>query len=573
MQASCPIPVRAAARDLGAVLSRAIGEAPCNLTYRQRYDMTSLSFSLVDAPTLKGWLRDGAEIALIDVREHGQYGEAHLFHGVPLPYSRLELEIGRLAPRLSARVVLYDADGAVSRDAAARLVELGYTNVHVLEDGVHGWQRAGYTLFAGVNVPSKTFGELVERAYGTPRITARELAAKRERGERVVILDGRPLTEYRKMTIPSSICCPNGELGYRIRELVPDDATPIVVNCAGRTRSIIGAQTLINLGIPNPVMALANGTQGWFLEDLPLEHGSTRRYPDAVAPAAHAAMLDASRALAGRFAVPEVDADVFARWANDPTRTLYLCDVRTLEEYAAGSLPGAQHTPGGQLIQATDQYIAVRHARIVLFDSDGVRAPIVASWLRQLGHDATVLRGGLASGVSLQTLPVAARGKGDLEEIGAAELADALGHGRARVIDLRPSMTYRGAHVPGSLWAIRPRLPELPPGPDIVLVADEAGIAELFARDWRRRRPDDTCGVKLLAGGFAAWTAAGQPVDGTPSEPPDEACIDYLFFVHDRHDGNKAAARQYLAWETGLLAQLDDDERNTFRLHEPASRK
>ncbi|RDU97222.1 rhodanese-like domain-containing protein [Trinickia dinghuensis] len=535
--------------------------------------MTSLTPSLVDASTLKRWLRDGAEIALIDVREHGQYGEAHLFHGVPLPYSRLELEIGRLVPRRTARTVLYDADATVALDAAERLAELGYTNVHVLADGTRGWQKAGYTLFAGVNVPSKTFGELVEHAYGTPRITARELAAKRERGEAVVILDGRPLGEYRKMTIPSSICCPNGELGYRIRELVPDDATPIVINCAGRTRSIIGAQTLINLGLPNPVMALANGTQGWFLEDLPLEHGSARRYPEAVAPAALDSMRDASRTLAGRCAVPEVDAETFAQWAHDAARTLYLCDVRTPEEFAAGSLPGAQHTPGGQLIQATDQYVAVRHARIVLFDSDGVRAPIVAAWLRQLGHDAIVLRGGLASGVSLPVVPESVGTT--LEETGAAALADALEAARVHVVDLRPSMRFRGAHVPGSRWAIRPRLPDLherrehrglSPERDIVLIADERGVAELFAAEWRRRTPDDRRRVMVLAGGFAAWAAAGLPVSSTPDAPPDEACIDYLFFVHDRHDGNKAAARQYLAWETGLLAQLDDDERGTFRI-------
>ncbi|MDP0983972.1 rhodanese-like domain-containing protein, partial [Klebsiella variicola] len=79
-------------------------------------------------------------------------------------------------------------------------------------------------------------GELVERAYHTPRVTARELAAMLERSDDVVIVDGRPVCEYLKMTIPSSICCPNGELGLRIRELVPDATTPIVVNCAGRTR-------------------------------------------------------------------------------------------------------------------------------------------------------------------------------------------------------------------------------------------------------------------------------------------------------------------------------------------------
>ncbi|MGC7405337.1 rhodanese-like domain-containing protein [Pandoraea pneumonica] len=525
--------------------------------------MTSFNPSFVAAAQLKDWLHDGAEIAVFDVREHGQYGEAHLFYGVTLPYSRLELDIPRLAPRRDARVVVYDTDATVAVQAAERLAALGYTNVHVLESGTQGWQQAGYALFAGVNVPSKTFGELVEMAYHTPRVTARELAAMRERGDDVVILDGRPVNEYLKMTIPSSICCPNGELGYRIRELVPNPQTPIVVNCAGRTRSIIGAQTLINLGIPNPVMALENGTQGWYLEDLPLEHGSTRRYPDAVTPSSVAQMREASGALAERFAVPEIDADTFAQWAADASRSLFLCDVRTPEEFAAGTLPGAQHTPGGQLIQATDQYVGVRHARVVLFDNDGVRAPIVASWLRQLGHDASVLRGGLNSGVSLAATTAAF--DITLPEIDAAALA--ANHDVA-VVDVRPSMSYRKEHIPGAQWAIRSRLPQLPAAQNVVLVADERGVAELFVADWRRSHPGDTRTFSLLAGGFKAWTAAGQSGVSTPELPPDAECIDYLFFVHDRHDGNKAAARQYLAWETGLLAQLDDQERGAFRIGE-----
>ena len=526
--------------------------------------MTSFTPQSVPSVLLKEWLHDGAEIAVFDVREHGQYGEAHLFYGVTLPYSRLELEIVRLAPRRDARVVLYDTDASVAVQAAQRLAALGYTDVYVLEGGTDAWQKAGYALFAGVNVPSKTFGELVEMAYHTPRVTARELAAMRERGDDVVILDGRPVSEYLKMTIPTSICCPNGELGYRIRDLVPDTTTPIVVNCAGRTRSIIGAQTLINLGIPNPVMALENGTQGWYLEDLPLEHGSTRRYPDTVAPSSVAQMREASGALAERFAVPEVDAQTFAQWATDTSRTLFLCDVRTPEEFAAGTLPGAQHTPGGQLIQATDQYVGVRHARVVLFDNDGVRAPIVASWLRQLGHDAYVLRDGLASGASM-AVPAPAV-ESTLPEIDATTLAAALADGSVTVVDVRSSMSYRREHVPGAQWAIRPRLPSLPASRNVVLVADERGVAELFAGDWQRANAGDTRSFSLLAGGFKAWTAAGQPVESTPDAPVDVECIDYLFFVHDRHDGNKAAARQYLAWETGLLAQLDERERGAFRV-------
>src|SRR5262245_37175738 len=118
----------------------------------------------VDAETLKVWLSDGGEIALIDVREHGQYGEAHPFFAVPLPYSRFELGLPALVPNPAVRLVLCDAGDGVAERAAARAKTLGYCNVSVLSGGAEAWRRAGFTLYAGVNVPSKTFGELVEHA-------------------------------------------------------------------------------------------------------------------------------------------------------------------------------------------------------------------------------------------------------------------------------------------------------------------------------------------------------------------------------------------------------------------------
>ena len=186
----------------------------------------------------------------------------------------------------------------------ARAEALGYRNVHILAGGAPAWQRAGYTLYAGVNVPSKTFGELIEHERHTPRVTAQAVQAMRDAGEDFVIVDGRPLAEYAKMNIPGGICCPNGELALRIRDIVPDPTTKIVVNCAGRTRSIIGAQTLIDFGVPNPVYALENGTQGWFLAGLALEHGASRRYGDKVAAGANVAELEArARKLAGAHGV------------------------------------------------------------------------------------------------------------------------------------------------------------------------------------------------------------------------------------------------------------------------------
>lgn len=509
--------------------------------------------SFIDARTLKRWLHDGQEIALLDVREHGQYGESHLFYATPLPYSRLELDVPRLVPRKSVRTVVYDGGEGVAERAAARLRAQGYTQAAVLQGGTRAWSDAGYTLFAGVNLPSKTFGELVEHACHTPRITAQELAALQAAGKPVAVLDGRPVAEFRKMNIPGALCCPNGELAWRVRSLVPDDTTPIVVNCAGRTRSLIGAQTLIHLGLPNPVYALENGTQGWFLTDLPLEHGGTRRYAD---DSGSPALRAQAQALARRIEVPEADAATVRRWADDAARTLFLCDVRTPEEFAAGTLPSAQHTPGGQLIQALDQYVGVRGARLVLFDGDGVRAPVVAAWLRQMGHDACVLRGGLHSGLALDVpqTPTAPA----LPTITPDALAR---RGDVAVMDLRAGMQYRAGHIPGARWSIRPRLAHdlADETREVVLVADDAQLAAWSALELPRA-------PMLLEGGMAAWLQAGLPAEATPQSPGDAECIDYLFFVHDRHDGNKEAARRYLAWETGLLGQLDEQERAGFRI-------
>jgi len=510
-------------------------------------------------------LHDGGEIAVLDVREAGQFGESHLLFATPLPYSRLELDIGALVPRQSTRAIVCD-DGTlgVASRAAERLRASGYTDVSELEGGTAAWAAAGYTLFKGVNVPSKLFGELIEHACHTPRVTVKELARMRDAGEDFVILDGRPFAEYQKMNIPGGICCPNAELPYRVASIVSNPNTRIVVNCAGRTRSIIGAQTLINVGVPNPVVALENGTQGWVLADFELERGAARRYPDRIDERQLPELRKRARALAERFNVDFASAALIQKWLRDPDRTTYLCDVRTPEEFKAGSIPGSVHAPGGQLIQATDQWVGVRNSRIVLIDGgEAVRAPVVASWLKQLGFDASVLERGThadltAAPSARPTLPV-------LEPVAAARLKPLLDTGACSAFDLGPSMGFRKAHLPGSRWSTRARLVEDTRNSKrpIVLVAEDSDVARVAAIDLLEAGVRD---VKLLVGGLAAWTRAGYATGSSPADPPDAECVDYLFFVHDRHAGNREAIKQYLAWETGLVARLDDAERASFRV-------
>ncbi len=350
----------------------------------------------IGADALRTGLLGGEEIALLDVREEAAFGPEHILLAIHLPLSRLELRAGWLVPRRNTRIVLCDGGGEGLAERAAGILEgYGYRNIAVLDGGVAAWRAAGHAVFSGVNVPSKAFGEVVEHGYRTPSIAAQELKARIDARENMVIVDSRPLDEFRVMSIPTATCVPGGELVWRIGALAPDPETLVVVNCAGRTRSIMGAQSLINAGIPNRVVALRNGTMGWHLAGLALDHGQTRYLPE-VSPAQAEDARRRAQAVCARFAVPRIDRATLEAWQAEPDRTTFLFDVRSPEEFLAGHLPGSISAPGGQLVQATDRYIGTLRARLVLVDDDGVRAAMTASWLKQMAlHEVAVLEGGL----------------------------------------------------------------------------------------------------------------------------------------------------------------------------------
>ncbi len=327
----------------------------------------------------------------------------------------------------------------------------------------------------------------------------------------------------------------------------------------------MGAQTLINLGVPNKVYALENGTQGWYLADLPLEHQSDRLYPPSIQDKDLPILQQRSAAIAARYNVQAVDAAQVQQWLAQTDRTTFLCDVRTPEEFTQTNLPaGVQHTPGGQLIQATDEYVGVRKSRLVLLDFDGVRAPVVASWLRQLGWEVYLLN----HPQNLQIAAPAASPRPVLRHttvlVGDQIASFVAAHPEAKMIDTRPSMQFRQLRLQGSRWALRPTMATVVPDDKdtaILLIGEHPGKLQILAADLE------------CAGHTAIYCAcmdneqirhSGLAVDTDQAELPDEQCIDFLFFVHDRHQGNKEAARQYLEWETNLISQIDDLERQTF---------
>ena len=312
----------------------------------------------------------------------------------PVALSKREIRARALLPRLGVRICCVDDGRGVAEQLAAWLEGIGCTDVAVLDGGTKAWAAAGYELFSGVNVPSKAFGEWVEHHYGTESVDPPDLKSWIDSGRDIVVLDSRTHEEFVRMSIPTGISVPGGELVYRIGDLVPDPKTLVVVNCAGRTRSIMGAESLRRAGIPNKVVALRNGTMGWELAGFRCDRGRTDRFAPGT-PKTAATALQRAQAFAEESGVGVIGAIDLARFEDDPDRTLYVLDVRDPAEYRAGHRPGSISAPGGQLVQATDQWVGVRNARIVLVDDTGVRARMAGAWLRQMGHrDVFVVEGG-----------------------------------------------------------------------------------------------------------------------------------------------------------------------------------
>lgn len=506
-------------------------------------------------------------VALLDVREWGVHGMGHPLHAANCPFSAFEARLPVLVPDPGAPVVLMDDGDGLAERAAERAEALGYGAVAVMDGGAPGWAKAGFELFDGVHVPSKAFGEVVERRRATPSISARDLADWKANGRDFVILDARPWDEYRRMAIPGGRCVPGAELVYRVHDLAPDPATDVVVNCAGRTRSIIGTQSLIDAGLPNRVVALENGTMGWELAGRECWRGADLSYGPVGEAGLARALEIRDRLLAGD-GIDLIDQDRLAAWEVDD-RPTYLLDVRAAAEYEAGHLPGAVHAPGGQLVQETDRWLAVLGARVVLADNDGVRAAMTAHWLKAMGWDASVLpvppdSPGLETGWPRPVVPALPAG---IARWDAEALFAAWRDGTVRIVDVGPSMAFRDAHVPGAAWTVRPAMAEALGALDsrpLVLTGPEGPALELAALEAVSlgRTPR-----ALAPGVLHAWRAAGRPLESSPDDPPDAACVDYLFWHHDRHRGNQAAAQAYLDWETALPARVARDGTALFEVN------
>ena len=505
---------------------------------------------------LAALMTGAAAHAVLDVRERGAYERGHVFRSTSLPRRQLETRVPALVTAPATPIAVLDADGTLAPLAAATLAAMGYSDVRPLDGGLAAWRKAGRPLVQGVNVPSKVFGEHALHAMKTPQIPPHELARRIERGDDMVIVDSRTVEEYTRGCIPGAISVPGAELVPRIGELVKRPETTIVVHCGGRTRSYIGAESLRRMQLPNLIVALENGTMGWELAGLTLERGAARSAPPPGAASRAQAEATAARVAAEdavRFVAP---AAVATLWAERRQRNVYLVDVRTADEYAAGHVAGAVWAPGGQAVQATDDYFAVRAAAFVFACDGGARSVMTAAWFQKMGFpDVAVLRGGLpawqeAGGAVATGHPAPApfgwdAARAVVPRVAPVNLVDAV------VVDVGPSDAYTRGHVPGAVWICPSRIEARIGGAtrdlkqQLVLTCPD-GIASTLAAAALRRLGYD---AGVLDGGTRGWAAAGRALEAGATRLLDEP-DDVVLKPYER---GRDAMEAYLRWEEALL--------------------
>ncbi len=512
------------------------------------------------------------EIALLDVREEDPFAKGHPLFAANLPFSRIELEAYIRIPRRNTTIVVYDNGEGLAEKAAQRLQTLGYSHVHLLEGGLEGWKKAGGEIFIDVNSASKAFGEYVESKRHTPSLSAQEVKSLLDSKANVVVVDVRRFDEYNTMSIPTSTSVPGAELVLRIRELAPDSNTKIIVNCAGRTRSIIGTQSLINAGIPNQVVALRNGTMGWTLAGQTLDHGQERKFHE-VSPEVREQAIADSRMVADRAGVKRIALTALNELIKDEKRTTYCLDVRTPEEFVAGHLPGFRSAPGGQLVQETDHSAPVRGARIVLSDDIGVRANMSASWLAQMNWEVYVVDGLKHADLSEKGKAIASlppnKNLKESDYISASTLSNAVSKGEdIVVVDFALNAQYVKGHIPGAWYILRSQLQEsfknLPQAKRYVLTSSDGSLADYA---WTEFRSLTKAEVVVLKGGTNSWAQEKYTLQvGESAELAHFASprIDRYRRPYEGINSTAASMQAYFDWEYGLVEQLGKDGTHGF---------
>jgi rhodanese-related sulfurtransferase len=497
---------------------------------------------------------------LLDVRDMSESERGRIPGAAILPRRRIEFRIGTLVRDRATPLVVSDGGEEVAPDlrdpraalAAATFTALGYRDVAVLDGGLAAWRQAGLPVVSGTQVSSKAFGRRIGDLERVPTIAVDTLRRWQREGRRVALCDVRSAAEHTEGCVPGAVSVPGFEVVLHALDMAAE--SDVIVMCSsGRTRSLIVARTLIDLGL-GEVVVLDGGVLAWRLAGLELESGSRRRRVMPSKPARQFAELGSAR-LAKHHGVDRIEAAELATLLFSTDGNFTVFDLRNLGRHVVAHVPRSLSVSSDQLIVRHEELIVARDAPVVLVDDDTVRALLTGVWLRRLGQQRVLeLAGGLAAwtrsgrpAATVDEMPLGWReANAAAPGLGVDDVSHWLAaYSPARVLHVDTGASYRSGHLPGATWLPRgwleTRIGSVASSLEqALLLTCKDGAQAAFAAATLRRLGH--VHVAWLQGGTRTWAGAGRALESSPLSPQDDELLPPV-------PRDAQAMRDYLEWE------------------------
>ena len=296
--------------------------------------------------------------------------------------------------------------------------------------------------------------------------------------------------------------------------------------------------------------------------NLELEKNQTRQFKDQKVFKKNKTISKKASQLINKYNLKKVGLKQINDFFSDKTRTTYIFDITTHSKISKCNDLNIKNVPGGQLIQATDNFIGVQNSRVILVDEgDLIRSSMTASWLKQMGYEVYIFDDDLNyinyffEKKSKFVIP-----KHQIIKI--SEIRSCLSF---NILDTRNSHDYKKLHLKRSKWISRKNLRfiDFKKNKNFLIVFDDINKAEMISKDIFSKYNKEIFFYEFKENEVMQYSDI---LTKSSSSPKKSECIDFVYHTYKRHSGNKNHAKSYLKWEKELLQRMDEQEKSKFKV-------
>lgn len=184
------------------------------------------SVPIISVQEVKQKLDEGQDIIILDTRSREDYQKKHIKGSLSMPQDEIYTRYSSLPQDKEIIVLCYTESCQTSAQVALALLDLGFSNIKDMKEGISGWEKADYPL-EGEMVASSTTSQVP-----ISNITIQEVKNKIDTGENIYLVDIREKEDYDQGHLPGAVFIPFDQISKNI-EKFPKDKEIIIYDQSG----------------------------------------------------------------------------------------------------------------------------------------------------------------------------------------------------------------------------------------------------------------------------------------------------------------------------------------------------